>query len=145
MKLRKRVVALFSAMVMAASMMSIGASASWGESWYLTRPANSPSSAGITHVEKTVYGLVNGYDTRMDFHCTSFSGGSGSTYARGDIEPIFKKYSSQTADLYYYTAQESVDFRDNWYSYTNRGYCKIYVDLCNYTGINGVTIYGTAS
>lgn len=143
MKLKKRIVAM-GAVAMMMSTVAISASASYGVNWKVYTPANTPAGSGITTDTKTVSGLTTSSDSAIDFVCGGFTGGSGSTYARCDIQSNMKKYSTQYADLYYYGDSDSVEFKSGWYAYSNGGKCKITVTLRNYTGTNGVTITGNA-
>lgn len=72
-------------------LMAIGASASNGINWKVYTPAKTPAGSGITTDTKTVSGLSTSSDSAIDFVCGGFTGGSGSTYARCNIQSNMKK------------------------------------------------------
>ena len=89
-KIVKRIAAMGAAVMMMSS-MAIGASASNGVNWKVYTPAKNPAGSGITTDTKTVSGLSTSSDSAIDFVCGGFTGGSGSTYARCNIQSNMKK------------------------------------------------------
>ena len=88
-KIVKRIAAMGAAVMMMSS-MAIGASAS-NVNWKVYTPAKTPAGSGITTDTKTVSGLSTSSDSAIDFVCGGFTGGSGSTYARCNIQSNMKK------------------------------------------------------
>ena len=83
MKLRKRIAAFGAAMVMAVSMMSIGASASVPDTWNVHGGSNRPYSSWKETDSGYVTGLKPSTDNGLDFHVTSYTSPTGLAYAIG--------------------------------------------------------------
>ena len=113
MKLRKRIAAFGAAMVMAVSMMSIGASASVTYFWSIYK-ASPYQPESTVYCSDEVTGLTSYNDDAIDFYCSYMS--SSDSDVKFDIESNFKRDSNQYAYLYYATDSDQIKFRSYWWN-----------------------------
>lgn len=115
MKLRKRIAALGAAMTMAVSMMSIGASASKADDWFVHAQYALPTSTNKYEDTGVVKYLNPNTDTGLTFHATSYVNNShGYTpYLYGIITSpsIAATRAYITRNAY----QDTAAFVYNWY------------------------------
>ena len=112
MKLRKRIAALGAAMVMAVSMMSIGASASNGDSWNVQGGSYRPYSSWKDTDSGYVTGLSPSTDTGLDFSVTSYTSPTGLAYAIGSSPYCQHTVTLSAASPY----PPTTPFISGWYS-----------------------------
>ena len=141
MSIKKRFAALGAVIMMVASMSAIGASASNGKTFSLYYISSTNRHTTGTYV---VSGLTTSNDNAIDFYCSNFTGGTGGSYVKGDIQADMKKITGEYIFLDRTGDSGSISFNSNWYGYSNGGQCSVTTTLYNYNSTY-VSATGTVS
>ena len=135
MKLRKRIAALGAAIVMAVSMMSIGASASDPSNWNVQAGLYRPTSTWKTASHGTVTGLSTSTDNGITFVATSYSFDSSLAEVEGKIDNTY--IADSVAHLNKYKLTDTAYFKANWFYLNGNSGTVHYTVTAKHFGVSG--------